>query len=164
MKSFLIAGLLIFVLGNLNAQIEQSHESPSQYIYFNNFQTYTNEKPNADSAFYYAQKLASDEKYFPLLKNLIHDAFAQAFIHQEINNTDDVKVVAYKTLAKEILAKMVSDTTTLLFQTIHPMYLWIQIQNNKTNLSALTNLTNEFIKEELSSKTFIKTKPRVMVC
>lgn len=142
---------LLFLCSAKAQESKQSQESPNDY--FNNFQKYSDTQPNADSAFYYVRKLASNDKYVFLLKELLHLSFAQAFIPKEVNDTNALN---HQLLNKEILKKIVSDTTKLLLETAKPMYLWIKAQDNKNDLSALTKITNEFIKEELSSGDIYK--------
>ena len=151
MRQLIITGLCFLLIFSANGQEnKQSQGNPAAY--FNNFQTYLYTTPNADSAFYFAQKLASNNKSFFLLRQLLHDFFGQEFIQRNARDTNKIDSINQRLLfCKEILLKMVSDTMTLLSETAKPLYLWTEIGINKNNLSALPDLTNEFIKKVLSS-------------
>ncbi len=147
MRQFIITGICFLFFYSVHAQEHKpSRQGPMEY--FNNFQMYSYNVPNADSAFYFVQKLASNDKYVGDLRMLLHNSFAQQFVQRKIS---DSNVLHQQALSKEILMKMISDTTKLLLETVKPMYLWIEAQNNKNDVIALTNLTNAFIKTQLSS-------------
>ncbi len=144
---------------NTNAQEDSFLKKEIEY--YNNFQDYTNNKPNADSAFYIAQILASDNRYINSLRDLLHNSFAQFFIERKTGNTISIDPANNKLLFhKELLMKMVSDTTKQLVETIKPLYLWVKIQDNKNNITVLKDLTNEFIKTELSEDIFTNSVGR----
>ena len=136
MRQLIITGLCFLLIFSANGQEnKQSQGNPAAY--FNNFQTYLYTTPNADSAFYFAQKLASNDKSFFLLRQLLHDFFGQEFIQRNARDTNKIDSINQRLLfCKEILLKMVSDTMTLLSETAKPLYLWTEIGINKNNLSA----------------------------
>ncbi len=83
MKKWTLILLCLFTAVSVRAQTSgPPRESPADY--FNDFVNFTQEKTfDADSALYYARKLASNEKYAVLLNDLIHNSFAQAFIQDQ---------------------------------------------------------------------------------
>ena len=114
----------------------------------NNFQKYSNDGFNADSAFFYIQQLALNEQNIFLLKSLLHNSFAQNFIRSD--NMDDY-YLKKEVVGKEILMKIISDTNKLLLETVKPLYLWVEVQSDTGNAAAVTNFTNEFINTQLAS-------------
>lgn len=153
MKNLIVTGLCILFLCNANAQGDEKSENPAEY--FNKSQQFLYTTPNADSAFYFAKKLASNDKYAILLRNLLHESFAQGFIYRV---TSDSNYIKNRLLSKEVLLKMVSDSNQLLVESVKPIYLWQTIQENKNNLSVLDSLTNIFFTTQLSGKDIYKNK------
>ena len=161
MKHLIITGLLsLLVYGTIYSQTQKVvDESPS--LYFNNFQKFTNDEFNVDSAFYYVKKLALNKRFEPLLKDLLHNSFAQAFVKRNVEGESDVnKNIINKRilLSKELLRKIETDTTYLLKEVSKPIISWTKIQDNQNNIPLLTNLTNEFILQNLTPSKFYSNK------
>lgn len=144
MKNLIVTGLCFLFLCNANAQ--EGEQSENAVEYFNKFQQFSDTTPDADSAFYFAKKLASNDKYAFLLRSLLHESFAQRFIHRVTSDSNDKK---NRLLSEEILLKMVSDSNQLLVESVKPIYLWQRIQDNKNNLPVLDSLSNTFFKTQL---------------
>lgn len=154
MKKLLLIGFCLLVRFNSYSQ-DKAVNNINPIDCFNSFQKYSEvtTTPNADSAFYFLKKLASNSNYIFLLRELIHHSFAQAFIQSNSIDTNEIaNIVLRQQLSNEILTKAISDTSKLLQETIKPMYLWVMVQKNKENVTVLSNLTNEFIKTELALK------------
>ena len=159
MKRFITIGFCLILLTNALAQHNNQVRQFSNY--FNNSQNFIYNKPNADSAFFWIKKLASDKHYANLLTMFLHNSLAQAFISKNIPGTDTSEITNTKRqriLCKEILSKIMSDTTKLLKEAARPIYFWVKIEENKNNLSELGPLTNEFIRQELSSNNIYKNR------
>ena len=152
--------LCIFLFYHAKAQVEgQSKENPGTY--FNAFQNYLHNKPNKDSALYNAQKLASNSAYDFLLKELLHNSFAQEFRQKNENPTDTIKtnVSNQKLLfSKSLLLKMASDTSKVLQEAVRPLYLYTKAQEDSTNPFALERVTADFISKELSSANIYENR------
>src|SRR5690349_663545 len=103
---FSILACLVFLSGHA-----QTPQSPVDY--FNNFQKFTNQSPDADSAFINVQKLASNPAYENLATDLIHNSFAQDFLHNKGDSARQEMVVNRRLLATEILSKMIADSSPL---------------------------------------------------
>ncbi|MBU1820449.1 MAG: hypothetical protein KKG00_02905, partial [Bacteroidetes bacterium] len=132
----------------------QPAESPIEY--YNKFQNFTNKVPfDTDSAFYFAQKLASNEQFVPLLSNLIHTSFAQAFIPRDMKNeTDPERVKGHKlriSMSQELLASMMADPSERLREVVKPVYLWTEAQKHADDDAALTRLTREFLSQKANT-------------
>ena len=162
MKYLIITGLLfILVCETANSQANKNgNESPA--LYFNNFQKFTNNELNADSAFYYVKKLALNKQFEPILKNLLHNSFAQVFIERESEVEIDTNNVSIRNkrilLGKVILSKIEADTTYLLKEVAKPIILWTKIQDNTNNISLLRTLVNEFLSQQITPSKFYSNK------
>jgi len=159
MKRLIIISFCIISLANVHAQ--QNNRLIQFINYFNNSQKFISFKPNADSAFFWIRKLASDKHYADLLTMFLHNSLAQAFILQNPATTDtgDIENNENKRiLCKNILSKIMSDTTRYLKEAVTPIYFWVKIQENKNNLSELDSLTNEYISQELSLNNIYKNR------
>lgn len=133
----------------------QSQELPKEdpYFYKNSFlhQLYIGE--NVDSCLYFARLLAANQKYSPILEDLLHNDFAQEFI--KIPASDPFQEFGFKRKlqrADSILNGMMSDTNINLVTIARPIYFWVSVQHNENNSKKLITLTNEFIKTELLKK------------
>jgi thiol-disulfide isomerase/thioredoxin len=151
----IIAILLCFLISCFsNAQVN-APPLADQYTYYNNFQKYNYVTPNLDSALYFARMLGSQQQYLWLLRELLHNSFAQAFTDNKSSNSSAAGSAADRLLfSKQLLLRIYSDTSKRLSQTISPLYLWTKIQESKENTDALVLLTNEFIKSELSGDIY----------
>jgi len=156
MKKLLITGLCLLLISNAIAQGASQSENPGEY--FNKFQQFLYTTPNADSAFYFAKKLGSNNNYALLFRSLLHESFAQAFIQRKVNEAEKSDNSKYELLSSEILQKMISDTTALILETVTPIYLWKTIQDNKNNVSALDTLANKFLTTQLYTGDIYKNK------
>ena len=158
MKHFISTGLLFFLIcGTVISQTKTAViESPA--LYLNSFQKFTHDELNADSAFYYVKKLASNNQYEPLLKNLLHNSFVQIFIRKDFEGEIDSNKINIRnkqlSLSKAILSRIEADTIYLLKEIAKPIILWTKIQDNTNNISLLTTLTNEFITQHLTPSKF----------
>ena len=159
MKRLITIGFCLILL---TTPLAQQNNQVRQFInYFNNSQNFTFTNPNADSAFFWIKKLASDKQNESMLTMFLHNSFAQAFILQnpastdtgEIDNSDRQRI-----LCNEILTRIMSDKTKYLNEAARPIYFWAKIQENKNDLSKLDSLTNEFIRQELSSDNIYKNR------
>jgi thiol-disulfide isomerase/thioredoxin len=151
MKRIFIIGLYSLLFFTAYSQ-DSGLTKENPFEYFNNFQKYRFETPNADSAFYFVKKLASNHKYIGFLRNLIHDSFAQEFLQRKGSDASEMETIKrQQLLSNQVLAKIIADTTISLRQTIRPMYLWKTIQDNKGNIATLSDLTTEFMNTEISS-------------
>ena len=132
---------------------QQPQERPGDY--FNKFQDFLYTTPDTDSAFFYVHKLASKQQFVPLLTELIHNSFAQSFMPK---GAGDTNALNRRQFSNALLMKMISDTTKLLQESIRPMYLWTKVQNNKDDVPALIELTNDFIEKELALEDIYKNR------
>lgn len=149
MKQLFIAGLCSICF---YSAFSQDSEVANAVAYSNNFLKYLYDSPNADSAFYFVKKLAVDEKYASLLRDLLHDSFAQDFLQRkDIDSGKIGNIKQQELLSNQILNKIVTDTTKLLQETVKPLYLWKMIQDNKGNVPKLSHLTTDFISTEIAS-------------
>ena len=161
MKNFIYVCVFLLFTCVVNAQpVKSIDESPSDL--FNNFQKFSGDKPNVDAAFYCAKKLASNKLYLPTLNVLFHNVFAQHFIQPEqVDPADSARtrlMKGYRILGQKIIAKMMNDTTQALIESIRPLFLLTEIQDNNTNPVALKKLTGEFIKTEIEGKDIYKNR------
>ncbi|TDE15193.1 TlpA family protein disulfide reductase [Dyadobacter psychrotolerans] len=147
----LILIFLVFYI-SLSAQPPKNDpESPS--FLFNQFQKFSYE--NADSSFYYIRKLASNKRKGDLLTDLLHNQFAQKimqFSPTDNQGPDILEKKLARTIALDVLAKIMSDTTRQLLQSAHPLFLLAEVHNNRDDPKALKNLVEEFIKTEIEGK------------
>ncbi|MEO6282025.1 MAG: TlpA disulfide reductase family protein [Dyadobacter sp.] len=132
-------------------------ESPSNY--YNNFQKFTNEKPDVDSAFYNIRKLASNAAYANQATDLIHNSFAQDFM--EANEDDPSRLamrVKRRLLATEILNKMIADTSATMKRHVQSLYIFTKIQKAGTNKGLLGKLTTQFITSEIDGRDIYQNR------
>lgn len=151
MKKALLSGLAICTLISAQAQKPDSPLIASEY--FNNFQRFINGSPNVNAAFANAQKLASNPAYEQTATMLIHNAFAQDLIFRPNEDEARREVRAKRRLpAKQILDKMISDTSALLKQQVQPLYLVTKVQEAANDIEQLTRLTDQFINSEIDGR------------
>ncbi|WP_221392910.1 hypothetical protein [Dyadobacter sp. NIV53] len=161
MKSIAYICMFLMPCFVANAQSNQkSEESPSDL--FNNFQHFTTSRPNVDSAFYCASRLASNPKYVSLLRDLLHNAFAQRFKWPDKADSLDAALLqerkADRILGQKVLARIMQDTAGLLIETVHPIILLTEVQDNNTDPATLKKLTDEFIKTEIEERDIYKNR------
>ncbi|CAN5372990.1 hypothetical protein BH11BAC5_BH11BAC5_14830 [soil metagenome] len=150
MKQFITAAILLVSFYNASAQISKSYAA-EPWAYFNNFQLFSDEQANADSAVYYLNKLASKQQYTSMLSDLLQNSFSQAFLNRDtVNESADLH--QHRLLCEQILTKALADTTLLLQQQLKPLYAWKTIQENRANPIRLAELTKEFIHTQLSGE------------
>lgn len=158
MKQFIILLILSISIHTASAQINVSYaERPSAY--FNNFQLFTEEHPDADSAVYYLKKLASKKEYGYMLGDLLHNSFAQSFLRKDTAN-ETAAQHKHQLLSNQILAKAVADTGMLLQQAMKPLYLWKTAQEHKENPARLAEISREFINTQLAGDIYINKAGR----
>jgi thiol-disulfide isomerase/thioredoxin len=152
MKIILLSIIAFFTIASAQAQTSESSKM-SAGEYFNNFQKYTNESPNADAAFYNVQKLASNPAYMSLATDLIHNSFAQEFIIRSEKDSADMAMRAERRrLATQILMRMNSDKSPLVRQQSQPLFIFTKVQEAGNNTDTLRKLTNQFIKSEVDGQ------------
>ncbi|ESU26332.1 hypothetical protein FLJC2902T_28150 [Flavobacterium limnosediminis JC2902] len=162
MKHFIIAGLLFFgICITANSQTNKVNYELSA-LYNNNFRKFIYNEHNADSAFYYVKKIASDKLLEPSLKDLMHNQFTQSFIKnisEGINDANQINQLN-KTIAvsKLVLSKIDTDTTHLLKEVARPIIIWTKIQDNPNDIPLLTNLATEFLTHNLTPSQFYSNK------
>lgn len=159
LKSILLTGFCFLFISGVQAQMNDPEESPINY--FNTSQRFIYEELNIDSAIFYIRKLASKPTYNNLLKDFIHNSFAQAFIQRTALSTDTAEANRSKVRSAyciQVLQKIVSDTTQLLKETAKPLWLWVQVQQAGVNTSTLKALAEVFIKEDLSPEVLYANK------
>ena len=142
----------IWILLTLKISAQAINEAKvDSYRYANNFNKYLYSNPNSDSVVHYARKLALKKESFHLVRDLIHNSFAQEFRRKTI--TDPAKwkeAQKRKVFVETLLHKMYGDTTRALSETVQPIYRWTRIQENK-NISETRSVTSEFINNQLKS-------------
>jgi thiol-disulfide isomerase/thioredoxin len=150
--------LVFYLLLFKGSQAQTGLQQESPVFYFNSFQEFVYKNLNEDSAFFYAKKLASDDKSAFMVRNLIHSFFAQEFKpHNTEETTDPEKVKIAKdriAFCKRILTKMALDVPGLLSETAKPVYLWTKVQEANGNSSLLGPLVRAFIDKELTPEKF----------
>jgi thiol-disulfide isomerase/thioredoxin len=147
----LLCLLLIGCSGNapLKKELVKQATEESPVVYFNAFQN----SANVDSSLYFARKLASDPKNAVLLQELLHNSFAQEFTnHPQTINDPSKRDKLSKRLkwSKLLLSRMATDSNNRLAQSVSPIYYWVKVQDSEDNINTQRQITNQFIKEELS--------------
>lgn len=162
MKHFISTGLLLFLICESAISQTKNAVNESPILYFNNFQKFTHNELNADSAFFYIKKLASNKQFEPLLKDLLHNSFVQVFFSKDLEGEIDTNRLNIRNkrllLSKTILNIIKADTTSLLKEVAKPIILWIEIQDNPKNIPLLTILANEFLTQQLTPSKFYSNK------
>ena len=152
MKNVKILLLLLFG-GVLHAGAQTNQPlAESSMNYFNGFQNATNLTYQADSALYFARKLASDERFSGALAELLHNSFAQAFESRTI--TDSSRAVARRqreVLQYGLLLRMKADTNRRLREAAQPIFLWTEAMKNRENDARLEAITKEFMQRKASA-------------
>ena len=152
MKKTILTVILFILLSSVYGQDANKNEVwPGEY--FNNFQKYSGR--NIDSSIYYARLLAANKNYNFMLQDLLHNSFAQSFRRGwETEIKDSVRVLELKkqtALNKQILNRMITDSIQRLVTASMPIFYWAQVQQYENNSSKLKEITNDFIKNQLSS-------------
>ncbi|MES2371624.1 MAG: TlpA disulfide reductase family protein [Bacteroidota bacterium] len=158
-KCILIIACLVCAC-KINAQ-ETARAKAAPVSYFNKFQEFIGKNKNADSAIYCLQVLTSNPKTAANANMLIHDIFAQHFIPVDVTGMDEAKIKqanGERLFAKEILARAMNDTNRLLVNTLRPLYLVTQAQDEKNNTATLGKIVNTFLNTELSADKFYPIK------
>lgn len=138
----LITLLLPFIVFTATAQNNLPKEGPG--FYFNSFQHY--KEKNVDSALYFARLLAANEDYLPILEDLLHDNYAQAFLPYLAKRFPGMVANA-----RQLLSAMMADNNPVLKNGVQPIYYWTQVQENINNDARVRELVDEFIKTQLST-------------
>jgi thiol-disulfide isomerase/thioredoxin len=141
-------------------------ESPGGY--FNSFQKFSYNTPNADSAIFYLRKLASNGMYIGYLRDLLHNSFAQAFLpgEEDKDMANARRQQESKRLHTAILEKIMVDTLQYLTKTARPIYLWYKVQQYQRDADQLAPLVQEFIDKELPDALYTDKAARYgsMIC
>lgn len=157
--------LLVFHCVKAQSNIPPA-ESPGGY--FNSFQKFSYNTPNADSAVFYLRKLASNGMYIGYLRPLLHDSFAQAFLpgKADKDTASARRQQESKRLHTAILERIMADTLQRLVKTARPIYLWYKVQQYQSDAGKLTPLVQEFIDQELSDALYTDKAARygIMIC
>jgi thiol-disulfide isomerase/thioredoxin len=122
---------------------------------FNKFQAFSNNKPNADSAYACIVQLAANPLYQPILTSLLHDSFALSFKEKQ---TEERRPKIVKSVHHDILAKLVADTHPVLVHLVRPIYLWTLAQANRNEPFALEQLAQEMIATQLADNDFYSNR------
>lgn len=123
------------------AQPKLKEESP--LIWANKFGGFVNDKPDADSALFCLQKLAADKQFRSLLKEIIHDGFAQSFLETERDSEEEKKEsLERRQLGIGLLSSILHDTSRVLRELTRPLYFLVQFRRQKImNQNWLHSLT-----------------------
>ncbi len=151
MKKLILFTMSMFFYGNAIAQFNKySSESPGKYM--KGFQEFTVKNPNADSAYYCIQKLNSREEYYRFFEMTIYSDLAQGLIQKDISKLDSMKVIEVtkkQILYKQILEKIMTDSSKRLVVMAKPILFLSKIQDNQNNVLESKKLTQEFINTQL---------------
>jgi thiol-disulfide isomerase/thioredoxin len=158
MKKMLLLSLVSFnFLSAYSQNTSPPRESPSTY--FNNFQTYVNEKPNLDSALYNVRKLAANPAFHTSATDLVHNSLAQDFTNYARSEEDEEKLarrVKRRALASQIVTRMTQDSSAFLRQNAQPLFIYSQMQDAGNDIKLLAKLTNQFIKTQIDGQDIYK--------
>jgi thiol-disulfide isomerase/thioredoxin len=129
-----------------------SADTPGDY--YNRFNTFTHRNLNEASALVCLQKLASDKMANKLLEDLVHNSYAQMVIDRPFPaGMDSAKIkefIKVRDFNKSLLVKIMKDTSKVLVQTTNPLFIFSKIEAAAGNNVQLADLTEQFIKDELS--------------
>ncbi len=153
MKKIIASAFSFFLLVTTTAQTANRFE-PSLTNYYNNFQNFTNSTPDADSAFFYLQKLASDKKFIFYFTDIVHNSLAQSFAEKGLTDKDSLvakAAFAMRLLGKQILDKMAADTSALLKQAAGPLRLLTNIQDAGKDQNEQAAFANNFMEHQLTT-------------
>ncbi len=152
-KPILILSTLIFFYLDHNpvwSQVKTKEESP--LIWANKFGGFVSDKPNVDSALFCLQKVAASTQFPFLLKELIHDGFAQTFLESEYDSEQERnESFERRRLGIALLSSVMQDTSRVLRELVRPVYFLVQVQEARNNESKLAVLANNFITSQLGT-------------
>ena len=130
-------------------------EGPGFYFnQFHKFRSYSKDSvTGVDSATYYVKKLAADPKGKYSLESLLHQSFNQSFINwTERKKVTDRQKLIRDGMARIILQNMADDNSPVLSQSVKPLLLWVQLQENINDATRVKAIANTFITEQLATK------------
>lgn len=134
-----------------NGQTERD-DAPIRYI--NNFYKFIDTEANADSALFYLRKINSSQLVSRRIPTIIHEELAQYVMNRSFEpDMDTSKINAIRRTResnKKLMAAIMADTNKNIKQIINPLYLFSNIQDHPDDNSKLADLTDRFIREELS--------------
>lgn len=153
MKNIVLSSLAFFIFLCCAQAQKPDLSKLSAGDYLNNFQRFTNKSPNVDLAFVNIQKLASNPAYEKLATVLIHNIFAQDFIQRPYQDEAEQEIWAKRRLlAKQILDKMVLDTSALINQQVQPLLILTKVQLAANDTEELIRLSEQFIVSEIDGR------------
>jgi thiol-disulfide isomerase/thioredoxin len=107
--------------------------------YFNGFQDQIYKTKNVDSALYYANQLAKSS--VPMFQALIHESFIQLFVAKNLDGKNDFQ--------KELLSKMMNDTSKVLVEAVSQINYLVKVQENLKKPAELNNIVREFLNNQI---------------
>ncbi len=134
--------------------MSQSAPADTPSDYFNRFNTSTQKNLSEASALFCIRKLASNEKAIESLRFLIHNSYAQVVVNRPLPPGMDSTVIrermGVREFNKNLLIKIMEDTSKVLTETANPLFLYSKIEDAAGDNAQLARLTEQFIQEELS--------------
>lgn len=157
MKKLCLNILAVFALNTvllLNASHAQTNRDDSPARYINNFYKFTDSDLNADSALFYLQKIEHHKLGSARLPNIIHEELAQQIVNRTFPadmDTSKINVIRrVRSFNKQLMIRIISDTSTLIKKITNPLFIFSNVQDNTGDNVKLAELSNRFIREELS--------------
>jgi len=141
--------LLLIFLNHIILAQEMNRPKEGPAFFFNSFQHYSD--INKDSALYFLKKLGDDKSpySYTTLQDLLHNTFGQRFLSKWDEEIKDSAELAFmnksRTIGYQILDEIRKDINPVLAGSAKPIWLWTQAMNQKANITALTNITTEFL-------------------
>lgn len=143
MKQFLLLILLSFIVFlSVSGQDKRKVEELNSFYEEGYRRSRIGE--NIDSALFYIKKLALNQEGFSYVQTLMHSGIAGNFFGLETIPKGELERYYL------ILNKIVSGSDKNLANAAKPLFLCVLAQHNKDDDEILTNLTNEFIKTQLT--------------
>ncbi|CAG5071562.1 Thiol-disulfide oxidoreductase ResA [Dyadobacter sp. CECT 9623] len=136
--------------------------SNEQGANLSNIKKYMDEKPNADSAFHFIQAFSKDTSAVTkeILTQIIHYSLAQ-LLDSTALYSDSLKAINAKQnsdLGKALLDKLTRRNTTQLAEMLRPLHNWFQIKESANKVSSISVITDDFIKNEITSKDLYENR------
>lgn len=143
--------IILFPLAKSNAQTQRDDVRIRN---INSFYKFIDSELNSDSALFYLKKIASHKLSSSRLPNIIHEELAQQVVNRSFApDTDTSRVNAARRSRdsnKRLVAAIMADTNKAIKHIVNPLYLFSEIQDNPDDNSKLADLTDRFVREELS--------------
>jgi thiol-disulfide isomerase/thioredoxin len=149
-----LAFLIFCCITPFNALFAQTKEQKELLRCFNKFSEYMG--TDADSSIHYARLLAKISKSSNQFENLIHNSFALTFIQLKDGKEKDItRIEGLKhsvEVGLKIMTALKSDTSKIIRDNIIPLNYWISLQQDDLDDKKLIEITNNFIRNELTGK------------